>query len=260
MLRNKRVRTVIERVSRNRCFQDVSDEVGVWWELLDLGADELAKRAADRSLQGEGHPHEAGQACRALAFKALLCLSASPAVQSANSRASEFSITLNGLDERGITKTTPDQVIFRLFEHEQGVEQLAEVVRCGETIGGPALPKNVIDPEAVVESDPTTKGYLTEEFLRGPALGWETPTLDDNEDEQDDEASRLSPIRSTLRGRRVSWVCLSRLRRSRSCCRHRRACGAVPNHGIADASELLQKAQRLVEFITIGKTLAGTRG
>lgn len=261
----KRVRTVIERISRNRYFQDVSDEVGVWWELLDLDADELAKRAADEiASQDEGHPHEAGQACRALAFKALLCLSASPAVQSANSRASEFAITINGLDERGITKTTPDQVIFRLFEHEQGVEQLAEVVRCGETIGGPALPKNVIDPEAVVESDPTTKGYLTEEFLRGPALGWETPTLDDNEDEQDseDEARpEISPYQEYL-----AWQTrfVSLLEQASAEAEAVADTGELAvqfqDHGIADASELLQKAQRLVELITIGKTLAGTRG
>lgn len=163
---------MLDRSMRSGVWQDVSKHpngsMDPWWDHLDSNAEELAALATEEM----DNLAELGPATRALAFKALLCLAASPAVASTSSKASPFTITINGLGgTRGTTKTTPELVVLKALEHKRGIAQLAEVVKAGESMT-PVLPRNLVDPDAELPDDPSTRGYLTEHALRGPSFGW----------------------------------------------------------------------------------------
>lgn len=184
-----RARTVIDRVIRTRLFTDVKSHPDSlkrpWWTLLNEPIDDLVKlaktevaaiaalSAEDRNSRGNGTgPH--GPATRALLLFALVAQTTSPAVvpHAGKLGASPFQLTLNGLGgTRGLTKTTPDQVLLKLCGDQMGIDQLGEIVRAAIE-PTPRLPQNVIDPEAEDPKDPSTVGLLTESFLRGTAMGW----------------------------------------------------------------------------------------
>lgn len=262
--RTKQVRAVIDRSARSGAWQDVSSHpngsTNPWWELIDTDAKELAALAAAE----RGAQKEIGPAARALAFKALLCLAASPAVASTSTKASPFTITLNGLGgTRGNTKTTPDLVVLQVLEHDQGIDQLAEIVKAGESMT-PVLPRNIIDPTAEVDGDPSTRGYLTEHALRGPTFGWADSTPDDDNDDEPSDADDPTP---TPYRQYLAW--------------HDRFIGLLhqvaaearavkdgdedliaqfADHGLPDGGDLSAEAALVSEIVTNGKFIADRRG
>lgn len=188
-----RVATVIDRTFRSRVFYDSDKHPGAtkWWELLNNSVSGLvelalaeakdARAGGDSGAAGGDGIGNYGPATRALLAMAIIAQAASPAVRGSTQRVtgSPFQLTLNGLNgTRGVTKTNPDLVMQRLAQrHPGGIRQLGEIV--GAATAG-RLPKNVIDSEFVSPAyndgpeDPTTKGLLTEFFLRGEPLGWKS--------------------------------------------------------------------------------------
>jgi len=186
-----RVATVIDRTFRSRVFYDTDKhpDATKWWELLDRPVSDLVELAlveakdsgadGDSGAAGDDGVGSYGPATRVLLALAIIAQTASPAVRGSTQRVtgSPFQLTLNGLNgTRGVTKTTPDLVMQRLAQrHPGGIRQLGEIV---EASLARRLPKNVIDPEFVSPAynggpeDPTTKGLLTEYFLRGESMGW----------------------------------------------------------------------------------------
>ena len=201
--RYKQARTVIDRTVRSRAFTDCArhpNPTEPWWSLIDLPVEDLKVRATEErahaAATGSADDQGAGAwgpATRALVLLALLASAASPGLADGRSNASPFIITINGLGgTRGVSKTTPDHVMFRLANHDGGPEQLGEIVGAG-TSTPPVPPKNIIDPTAEVSGDPSTRGYLTEHFLRSEAMGWRSGEDEglggDDDDEPEDYQS-----------------------------------------------------------------------
>ena len=188
-----RVATVIDRTFRSRVFYNSEKHPGAtkWWELLDKPVAELVELALAETKEGGGSDGAGaagedglgnyGPAHPGALAMAIIAQSASPAVRGSTQRVtgSLFQLTLNGLNgTRGVTKTNPDIVMQRLAQrHPGGIRQLGEIV---EAAFDRRLPKNVLDPEFVSPTytggpeDPSTKGLLTEYFLRGEPLGWKS--------------------------------------------------------------------------------------
>lgn len=185
----KRTRSVIDRTMRSRVFTACTNHPQPetpWWSLVDLSIDELVARGeAEREAHGDGDGDDEfsagswGPATRALVLMAVIATAASPALADGRNSVSPFVVTLTGLgNTRGKTAAMPDALMFRLAKHPDGMEQLGEILRAA-TASPPEVPRNLIDPEATIDGDPSTKGLLTEVFLRSEALGW---TRSDNED------------------------------------------------------------------------------
>ena len=257
--RTKQVRTVIERSARSRVWQDVSKHpngsTNPWWELIDTDADDLAALAA---AERDAHD-DLGPAARALALKALMCLAASPAVASTSTKASPFTITINALGgTRGETKTTPDLVVLQVLDHDQGIAQLAEIVKAGEAMS-PVLPKNIIDPTAEVNNDPSTRGFITEAFLRGPTFGWSDASdgVDLEEPGEADDPTP-TPYRQYLAWHARFVALLHQLAAEASAVKNGDD-GLVAqfnDHGLPDDGDLATEVALISEIVTTGKFIA----
>lgn len=185
----KQLRTVIERVSRHRVLTDVpahpDGKTSPWWEMVNLPLSELHQTAkteiADRAAMSDADREALdkgaggyGPATRALLAMATVAQTANPAVVAYPGRvgASPYQLTINGLGgTRGVTLTTPDQVMLRLCNDQCGVDQLAEIISAAVATP-PRVAANVIDPTDEDEHDPSTRGLLREAFLRGTQMGW----------------------------------------------------------------------------------------
>jgi hypothetical protein len=191
----KQIRAVVDRFSRSPLLIDVTNhptKETPWWTycneetkvLIDLAKHELI---ANQSLSDtdflqldKGSCGAHGPATRALLHLALICAAANPAFERTENKrgrleASPYQITINGLGgTRGLTKTTPEQVLVQLCKTSLGLEQLGEIVDAGISV---RIPTNLFDPHSeLIQSDGTalqdSHGKLTEEFLRGPQFGW----------------------------------------------------------------------------------------
>ena len=259
----KQVRAAINAFCTNRYFRGDDNDATPWWSLLDLDADELAAKAkSELAANPDAKPHEAGPACRALSFKALFCLCASPAVQPTAANRSPFAVTGTGTGRAGaVTAVKIEQLVFKLFEFELGVDQLAEVVRCGETLGIQPPPKNLIDPEAQDEGNPSTRGFLTEAFLRGPALGWVDPSTVpvDAEDVDDAVAPSAHQQFLTWQSRFVSLLEQAAAEAEAVQRGNGDLADEFNGYGFADADDLKAKIAALQELIIRGATIAENR-
>jgi hypothetical protein len=262
--RTKQVRSVIDRAARSRVWQDVKSHPGgvtdPWWRYLDCDSDELAALADAETGVGSSM----GPASRALAFKALLCLAASPAVASSSSKASPFTITLNGLGgTRGETKTTPDLVILKVLDHPQGVAQLAEIVAAGET-SPPRLALNVVNPDAELDGDPSTRGFLTEHELRGPTYGWQGDDADGLDGDGDGSVAEPDDPTPTPYVQYLAW------QEHFTALLHQLAAEAKAvtdgadelieqfnAHGLPNGGDLLDEVNRVIQVVSNGKFIAG---
>lgn len=169
-----RARTSIDRAIRSRSFWDVKSHpnglADPWWRHIDDPTKELVDAASEELDRLDPHnleDHGAGwfgPSGRALAHKALIVQTSSPAV-----RGTQYQLTQTGIGgTRGNTMVGPEVVIYRMLETPDGIRQLGEIVEAG--IGTTLrLPQNTIDP---------TEGPLDEFFLRGERLGWEKKTTD----------------------------------------------------------------------------------
>jgi len=260
--RTKQVRTVIDRSARSRIWQDISKHpngsTNPWWELIDSDADELAALAAS---ERDAHD-DLGPAARALALKALLCLAASPAVASTSTKASPFTITINALGgTRGKTKTTPDLVVLQVLDHDQGIAQLAEIVKAGETMT-PVLPKNIIDPTAEVDNDPSTRGFITEAFLRGPTFGWSDSgdgDADDGEEPGEADDPTPTPYRQYLAWHDRFVALLHQVAAEAKAVKdgEDELVAQFNDHGLPDDGDLAAEIALISEIVTNGKFIAG---
>lgn len=176
-----RVRTVLDRTFRNRLLTGRPRPGQEWWRRLDLPVAglvagalvELAARPVGAIPAADGTTWH-GPHTLALLALATTGQAASPAVALRSGGATIFQLTINGLgDGRGHNSqlddcmTTPDQVMLRLCETEAGIRQLGEVVRAALAA---EVPANTMDPEHVTGGDFSTRGWLTEAYLRGPAF------------------------------------------------------------------------------------------
>lgn len=260
--RTKQVRSVIDRAARSGVWQDVSKHpngsTNPWWELIDTDADELAALA---TTEKDAHDN-LGPATRALALKALLCLAASPAVASTSTKASPFTITINGLGgTRGKTKTTPELVVLQVLDHPMGVDQLAEIVKAGESMA-PVLPKNIIDPTAEVDGDPSTRGFLTEHALRGPTFGWlDSTSDDDNDNDEPGEADdpTPTPYRQYLAWHDRFLALLHQVAAEAKAVKDgdEELVDQFNDHGLPDSGDLAAEVALISEVVTTGKFIAG---
>ena len=261
----RQVRAAIDAFCKNRYFRgdDNGGRALPWWTLLDLDGDELAAAAkGEVALNSDAKPHEAGPACRALSFKALFCLCASPAVQPTAAK-SPFAVTGTGTGRtNAVTAVKIEQLVFKLFELDMGIDQLAEVVRCGETIPVTTPPKNLINPEAQDEGDPSTRGWLTEEFLRGPELGWIDPsTLPADDDDDVDSTEPPSPHQQFLSWQSRFVALLDQaVAEAESVQRgNGEPADEFNGYGFADAGDLKAKIATLQELVFYGATIAENR-
>jgi hypothetical protein len=175
-----RAEAVIDRMSRHPMFAAVKrhPKGEPWWAFLGLPMDELLDlvRKDLAGIVGDAGSDEKsvgpwGGPSRALIFLAGIAQTTNPMFEPNKGEAAAlWQLTLNGLgNTRGESATTPDLIIQRVLvmHREKGAEQLAEMVQAALER---RLPANVIVPEY----DPTTKGYLTEEFLRSAEhMGWD---------------------------------------------------------------------------------------
>ena len=171
--RTKQVRSVIDRAARSGVWQDVSKHpngsTNPWWELIDTDADELAALA---TTEKDAHDN-LGPATRALALKALcawpLAAVASTSTRPRRSR-SQSTVSVAPARQRRLPNSSSCR-----SRPPMGVDQLAEIVKAGESMA-PVLPKNIIDPTAEVDGDPSTRGFLTEHRCAAPpSAGWTAP-------------------------------------------------------------------------------------
>lgn len=255
--RTKQVLAVIDRSARSKLWHEVSKHpngsTNPWWELIDTDAADLAALARE---EADSHD-DLGPAARALLMKALLCLAASPMVASTSTKASPFAITIGGLaGTRGETKTTPELVLLKVLQHPEGIDQLVEIVRAGESMP-PELPKNVIDPDAELDNDPSTRGFLTEHELRGASYGW-SKTDDDEDEVATPDDPTPNPYQQYVEWHDRFLDLFHQVAAEAKAVKEgdEELVGQFNDHGLPDPGDLSAEVAVITEIITTGKFIA----